>query len=95
MSVKLCYFTAPYFSIFSDDHNITILPRTERNRINPMVIRDYRGDEGLKDEGGPDPRLQDSSKSFTRAEATLSDEVSFVTQDSLFDYGAQLSNRSI
>ena len=95
MSVKLCYFTAPYISIFSDDHNITILPRPERNRINPMVIRDYRGDEGLKDENVPEHRLHQSSRSFPRADATLSDEASFVTQDSLFDYGAQLSNRSI
>jgi len=67
----------------------------ERNRIKQLVIRDYRGDEGLKDESALEHRLQDSSKSFTRAEATLSDEASFVTQDSLFDYGAQLSNRSI
>jgi len=67
----------------------------ERYRINPLVIRDYRGDEGLKDESAPEHKLQDSSKSFARADATLSDEVSFVTQDSLFDYGAQLSNRSI
>lgn len=82
----MSFLTAAIFDFFS---------LSERNFINPLVIRDYRGDGGLKDESAVDHRLQVSSKSFTRVEATLSDESSFVTQDSLFDYGAQLSNRSI
>jgi len=68
----------------------------ERDYINPVVIRDYRGGEGLKDESALEHKLQqDSNRTFAKSEATLSDEVSFVTQDSLFDYGAQVSNRSI
>lgn len=81
---------------FAHDYASFCLSLAERNRIKQLVIRDYRGDEGLKDDSAVEHRLQDPSRSFTRGEATtLSDEASFVTQDSLFDYGAQLSNRSI
>eukprot|EP00980_Cylindrotheca_fusiformis_P029334 scaffold23297_cov132-Cylindrotheca_fusiformis.AAC.12 len=81
-----------------------IVPSTIRNfesrYICPLVIRDYRSNsEAMKNESFAEQNNSfnhsGQDKNYGRSEVSHTDDMSFVTQDSLFDYGAQVSNKSI
>ena len=72
----------------------------EYNHICPMVIRDFYMTEAMKTNDYLAEHRNIMSNNGTTNDDTfpksdISDDKSFATQDSLFDYGAQLSNRSI